>query len=103
MTLPIADRENPGCIIVGDSFDIQADGTLDVKDIDTMIAIVRQMQENIAQYKKIISQAITEKGVKTEEDATFTTMAANIKKIDVGVIYAGIYAESDIKSYSLIE
>ena len=50
-----------------------------IKNIDTEMNSVKT---SVSEGKTLIASAITDKGVSTASDASFSTMAANIRKID---------------------
>ena len=57
--------------------------------------------QTVSDGKKIVANAITDKGVETAEDATFATMADNIGKLDInpfptGKIHASIPANVNV-------
>ena len=83
--LPIASDDELGGVKVGNDFEIDEDGTLNVKNMDQMQETVRKLVDNVGTGKALVAEAITEKGVETAEDATFQEMAGNIRQISVGV------------------
>ena len=82
--LPIASDDELGGVKVGNDFEIDEDGTLNVKNMDQMQETVLELVDNVGTGKALVAEAITEKGVETAEDATFQEMASNIRKISSG-------------------
>ena len=82
--LPVASGDRLGGIKVGEDFEIETDGTLNIKDMDAMRQQVQGLAVSVATGKEMIAGAITERGVETESDATFSLMAENIGMISSG-------------------
>lgn len=89
--LPVASADRLGGIKVGEDFEIETDGTLNIKNMDTMRQQVEELSVSVADGKEEIAEAITEKGVDTESDATFAVMAESIRSIPAGGGWYGVY------------
>lgn len=74
-TLPPATTKNLGGVIVGNGLDVNESGLLSVNEV---------FFQSVSNGKANIAAAITEKGVPTAANATFETMAQNIKAIPSG-------------------
>lgn len=79
--LPTASESRLGGIRVGEDFEIDQDGTLNIKDMEEMKEQVEELPQKVAAGKSLIAEAITEKGVPTEATDSFATMAENIRSI----------------------
>ena len=84
--LPIASNLTLGGVKIGAGLTIDADGILDIKDLDLIKDTITKSLENIIAGKTLIANAITEKGVNTNFDDTFEQMAYNIGNISSGDI-----------------
>ena len=82
--LPTASESRLGGIRVGEDFEIDQDGTLNIKDMEEMKEQVEELPQKVAAGKSLIAEAITEKGVPTEATDSFATMAENIRQISGG-------------------
>ena len=98
--LPIASESTLGGIKVGNNLIINANGILSVNessfesylnnltfnDLDTtnklLVPAINEVFQSVSDGKQLVASAITDKGVPTEEDATFQVMANNIKDIN---------------------
>lgn len=103
--LPIASDDELGGVKVGNDFEIDEDGTLNVKNMDQMQETVQELVDNVGTGKALIAEAITEKGVSTAEDATFQEMAGNISRISIGnngAVYTGVSHYLSIELFSII-
>ena len=76
--LPMASNKVLGGIKVGVGFIREKDGTLHV-------AGVKEAIEAVANGKKLIADALAEKGIIIENDASFEDMASNIQAIKFGM------------------
>lgn len=90
--LPVASGDRLGGIKVGEDFEIETDGTLNIRDMDSMRQQVQGLSVSVAAGKEMIAEAVTEKGVETESDAMFAVMAENIRAISSGGTHAGSYS-----------
>ena len=87
--LPIASSEVLGGIEVGEDFEIDSrTGILNIKNMNVMQQMVEDIITNIAQGKKLIANAITEKGIPTSDKDSFQSMAENIEGITGGSVVA---------------
>lgn len=59
-------------------------------EIQTHLSEVSKQEEKLLSFKSVIANAITEKGIETSEDADATTMASNIKNIQINNSLLGI-------------
>ena len=101
--LPIASDKDLGGIKVGDDFEIDQEGRLNVKDMDQMRQTVESLSQQVTAGKALIASAITTKKVNTDSNASFQTMADNVLKIRGGVSYERISNENKLVPYKLIE
>lgn len=82
--LPVAGPDKLGGIKVGDDFEIEKGGTLNIRNIEEMREQVQNLSDVVGAGKAIVASAITEKGVDTAANAEFSTMAGNILAIPKG-------------------
>lgn len=101
--LPIASDDELGGVKVGNDFEIDEDGTLNVKNMDQMQETVQELVDNVGTGKALVAEAITEKGVETAEDATYQQMHDNILQISGGVEFEVIDINYQIVEYEVIE
>lgn len=101
-TLPIASADTLGGIKVGEDFEIDNSGVLNIKNMDQMQATVDEIVDNVSAGKALVAEAITEKEVETAEDATFQTMHDNILQISGGVKFEVIDDFVDVVEYEVI-
>lgn len=92
--LPVARSDKLGGIKLGDDFDIENDGTLNIKNMSAMQEQVQNLSVFVTEGKRSVASAITEKGVETEENASFSEMAENIRKISGTIGGIADYTES---------
>lgn len=102
-TLPIASNKDLGGIKVGDDFEIDQEGRLNVKDMDELRQTAENLSQQVSAGKALIASAITDKHVATSADDTFQIMAKNIQKINTGVSYASVNLDINVLPYQLIE
>lgn len=100
--LPIASDDKLGGVKVGNDFEIDEDGTMNIKNMDQMKNTVQELVDNVGTGKALVAEAITEKGVETAEDATFQEMAGNIGQISGGVSFEAIDIGVEIVSYEVV-
>lgn len=104
-TLPVATASRLGGIKVGTGLNIETDGTLNAEakeiEVDAFLSTtsvnpvqnkvitekMNQVFRSVSDGKSKVASAITDKGVTTEADATFSVMAENISKIKKGLEY----------------
>ena len=99
-TLPAAKSNELGGIKVGEDFTIGKDGTLNLKDNpEALQQQTEQLYQNVAEGKALVAAAITDKKVPTSADATFQTMAENVKKISGGANYEAIFPAFKINNF----
>lgn len=101
--LPVASGDRLGGIKVGEDFEIETDGTLNIRDMDTMRQQVQGLAESVSSGKNLIASAITEKGVETQSSDAFAVMAAHILNISSGVGYDFIDIGITVEDYELIQ
>ena len=101
-TLPIASADTLGGIKVGEDFEINNSGVLNIKNMAQMQDTVDELVDNVSSGKALVADAITEKGVETAEDATFQTMRDNILQISGGVSWEIIDCSIQIVDYEVI-
>lgn len=73
-----------GGVIVGENIEVETDGTISAPKITELEEDMYNLFTSVSNGKKEIALAITDKGVSTEYDATFSEMAENISKIPTG-------------------
>lgn len=83
--LPPATTTTLGGVIVGENIEVEADGTISCKKMTQLEEDMEKLFQSVSDGKKEIASAITDKGISTESDATFSKMAENISKIETGV------------------
>lgn len=98
--LPIASNLTLGGVKIGAGLTIDADGILDIKDLDLIKDTITKSLENIISGKTLIANAITEKGVNTNFDDTFEQMAYNIGNISSGDI--SFVSNVGVPNYNLL-
>lgn len=101
--LSVASEDRLGGIKVGEDFEIETDGTLNIRDMDTMRHQVQGLTESVSAGKDLIASAITEKGVETQGSDVFAVMAAHILNISSGVGYGIIDVGITVEDYELIQ
>ena len=69
--------------------------TLQTTTKDNLVKAVNECFQSASDGKALIASAITGKGIETNSDATFATMAANISLIETGI------SEDDFKEIGL--
>ena len=94
--LPIASPDTLGGVKIGDTLEINSDGVMEVKGLNEIKTSYEEAIANVSAGKTLIADAITDKGVPTGSEDTFSTMADNITKIQSGVestiikVFAGV-------------
>ena len=56
---------------------------------DSVVAAISETFQSVSNGKTLVASAITDKGVQTSSDATFTQMASNIQQITTGITPTG--------------
>lgn len=102
-TLPIASDKVLGGIKVGGDFEIGKDGTLEIKDMDTLQKQLSDLIAGVEPGKALIAEAITEKKISTSAGSSFETMADNIRKIQTGVSLNAFMIDLSFEPYTLVE
>lgn len=100
--LPIASADTLGGMKVGEDFEINNSGVLNIKNMVQMQATVDELVDNVSSGKALVAEAITEKGVDTAPDATFQTMHDNIMQISGGVSWETIDIDYREVEYEVI-
>ena len=95
-TLPPATKNTLGGVIVGNGLDVAENGLLNVSE---------SFFVSVSNGKAQIAAAITDKGVETAADDTFSHMATNISLISSGggVTYDSLTNDGKLVEYTLIE
>ena len=101
--LPIASNKDLGGIKVGDDFEINQEGRLNVKGLEQMRQTAENLSRQVTEGKALIASAITEKKVNTDSDASFQTMAKNISKITSGFSYESLRSDARLAAYTKLE
>ena len=102
-TLPVATENILGGVKIGQGIDVTQDGVISIKDYSQMKEDISLLEESVKQGKALVASAITDKKVPTEADATFQTMADNVRKIQGGISHSSIYAYKLVKEFTMIE
>lgn len=82
--LPIASPDTLGGVRIGDTLEINSDGVMEVKGLNEIKTSYEEAIANVSAGKTLIADAITGKGVPTDSEDTFSTMAVNVIKIKTG-------------------
>ena len=83
-TLPVATENILGGVKIGNGIDVTQDGVISIHDSDTMKENISGLEDSVKQGKALVASAITDKKVPTSADATFQTMADNVRQIPSG-------------------
>ena len=83
-TLPVATENILGGVKIGNGIDVTQDGVISIKDYNQMKEDISGLTESVKQGKALVASAITDKNVPTSADATFQTMADNVRQIPSG-------------------
>ena len=101
-TLPVATENILGGVKIGQGIDITQDGVISIQDYDKINTTIQELTNSVKNGKSLIAEAITDKKVPTEADATFQTMADNVRKIQGGISHSSIYAYKLVKEFTMI-
>ena len=99
-TLPVATENILGGVKIGQGIDITQDGVISIHEYSKINTTIQELTNSVKEGKSLIAKAITDKKVPTSSDATFQTMADNVRKIRTGVSYSGLYSQNCIKKYT---
>ena len=102
-TLPVATENILGGVKIGQGIDVTQDGVISIQDYDKINTTIQELTNSVKNGKSLIAEAITDKKVPTEADATFQTMADNVRKIQGGISHSSIYAYKLVKEFTMIE
>lgn len=83
--------------------------TSDIITSDNVQGAIDQLFTSVSEGKELIASAVTDKGVQTPADATFNTIADNIKNIATGLnsnnmlVFGGSYDNKNPVSYNITQ
>ena len=97
--LPVATETTLGGVKIGEGIDITQDGVISIKDYNTISNSLEVLGNDVLQGKTLVANAITEKKVPTDANATFQMMAENVKKISGGANYGTIFPAFKINNF----
>lgn len=97
--LPVATETTLGGVKIGEGIDITQDGVISIKDYNTISNSLEVLGNDVLQGKTLVANAITEKKVPTDANATFQMMAENVKKISGGLNYGTIFPAFKINNF----
>ena len=83
-TLPVATENILGGVKIGQGIDITQDGVISIHEYPKISTTIQELTNSVKEGKSLIAEAITEKKVPTSADATFQTMADNVRQIPSG-------------------
>ena len=102
-TLPVATENILGGVKIGNGIDVTQDGVISIKDYNQMKEDISWLEESVKQGKALVASAITDKKVPTSPDATFQTMAENVRKISGGISFNSIDTDMTVIPYEVME
>ena len=102
-TLPVATENILGGVKIGNGIDVTQDGVISIKDYNQMKEDIYELEESVKQGKALVASAITDKKVPTSADATFQTMAENVRKISGGISFNILDTDRTIIPYEAME
>ena len=70
-TLPTATENILGGVKIGNGIDVTQDGVISIQDYDKINTTIQELTNSVKNGKSLIAEAITDKKVPTESDATF--------------------------------
>ena len=98
-TLPVATENILGGVKIGQGIDVTQDGVISIKDYSQMKEDISLLEESVKQGKALVASAITDKKVPTSSDATFQTMADNVRKISGGISFNSLDTDMTVIPY----
>lgn len=113
-TLPVATENILGGVKIGQGIDVTQEGVISIHEYSKINTIIQELTNSVKDGKSLIAEAITEKKVPTSADATFKTMACNIRSIPAEMeympvkefrpaIFEAIKKYAHIKLYKIME
>jgi hypothetical protein len=88
-------NEHYSISVQNDNMDAIDTALHDLDDSKAEQTEVEELKKSVSDGKTLVANAITEKGVTTATDASFSTMASNINSIEVGIDTSGTTASSE--------
>ena len=101
--LPVATENILGGVKIGNGIDVTQDGVISIKDYNQMKEDISGLEESVKQGKALVASAITDKKVPTSADATFQTMAENVRKISGGISFNSLDTDITVIQYESME
>ena len=101
--LPVATENILGGVKIGNGIDVTQDGVISIKDYNQMKEDISGLEESVKQGKALVASAITDKKVPTSADATFQTMAENIRQISGGISFNSLDTDMTVIPYEEME
>ena len=102
-TLPTATENILGGVKIGNGIDVTQDGVISIHDYDKMKENISGLEESVKQGKALVASAITDKKVPTSADATFQTMAENVRQISCGISFNSLDTDMTVIPYESME
>ena len=102
-TLPVATENILGGVKIGNGIDVTQDGVISIKDYNQMKEDISGLEESVKQGKALVASAITDKKVPTSAEATFQTMADNVRKISGGISFNSLDTDITVIQYEAME
>ena len=102
-TLPVATENILGGVKIGNGIDVTQDGVISIKDYNQMKEDISGLEESVKQGKALVASAITDKKVPTSSDATFQTMAENVRQISGGISFNSLDTDMTVIQYEAME
>jgi len=88
--LPVASKDTLGGVKIGDHITVENDGTINV-DLNSTREEIQNSVDAIKAGKKLLAEAITDKGIPTSSDASFQLMANNVERITLDGSVSNMY------------
>ena len=101
--LPVATENILGGVKIGNGIEITQDGVISIKDYNQMKEDISGLEESVKQGKALVASAITDKKVPTSSDATFQTMAENVRQISSGISFNSLDTDMTVIPYEAME
>ena len=102
-TLPVATENILGGVKIGQGIDITQDGVISIHEYSQINTTIQELTNSVKEGKSLIAKAITNKNVPTSADATFQTMAENVRKISGGISFNILDTDRTIIPYEAME
>ena len=101
--LPVATENILGGVKIGQGIDITQDGVISIHEYSKINTTIQELTNSVKEGKSLIAKAITEKKVPTSADATFQTMAENVRQISGGISFNSLDTDMTIIPYEAME